>query len=201
MREAELPGIPYIHFNGASGNIGAGKYNDGDIANRAILAGRLADGHRKAWEATVKTPLVAEEIMWKTTGVILPVRGEISDENERTVLASAELDERMRLQAAVELAFRQRMQSGRPIELSALHLGSTVLVHLPGELFIEYQLAAQAIRDGKQVCVAAYADYGPGYIGTAINYPQGGYETQLYVSRTAPEVEPVLMEGIRSILE
>ena len=39
-------------------------------------------------------------------------------------------------------------------------------MHLPGELFVEYQLAAQAIGPERFVCVAAYGDYGPGYIGT-----------------------------------
>ena len=29
LRERRLPGVPHIHFNGASGNIAAGKYNDG----------------------------------------------------------------------------------------------------------------------------------------------------------------------------
>ena len=38
---------------------------------------------------------------------------------------------------------------------------------MPGELFIEYQLAAQQMaQDGAEVMMAAYGDYGPGYIGT-----------------------------------
>ena len=48
---------------------------------------------------------------------------------------------------------------------------------MPGELFIEYQLAAEKMRPDATVCMAAYGDYGPGYIGTEIAYTQGGYET------------------------
>ena len=41
--------------------------------------------------------------------------------------------------------------------------------------------------------------YGSGYLGTKIAYTQGGYETS-YVSRTAPEVEDVLLKGIKEVL-
>ena len=44
LREDAL-GVPHIHFNGAGGNIGAGKYNDGAHDNRVRLAGRLAERH------------------------------------------------------------------------------------------------------------------------------------------------------------
>ena len=51
------------------------------------------------------------------------------------------------------------------------------------------------MRPDATVCMAAYGDYGPGYIGTEIAYSQGGYETS-YVSRVAPEVEKVLTDAI-----
>ena len=50
------------------------------------------------------------------------------------------------------------------------------------------------------VCMAAYGDYGPGYIGTQIAYSQGGYETG-YVSRVAPEVEKVLTDATADLLK
>jgi hypothetical protein len=71
---------------------------------------------------------------------------------------------------------------------------------MPGELFIEYQLAARKLRPEDTVCIAAYGDYGPGYIGTEIAYEQGGYETSPRASNVAPGVERVLMEGIRELL-
>ena len=48
--------------------------------------------------------------------------------------------------------------------------------------------------------MAAYGDYGPGYIGTAVAYTQGGYEVGP-VSRVAPEVEDVLTGGMRELLK
>jgi hypothetical protein len=71
---------------------------------------------------------------------------------------------------------------------------------MPGELFVEYQLAAQALRPDDFVALAAYGDYGPGYIGVKSAYSQGGYETGP-VSRVAPEVEEVLTSAMRELLK
>ena len=51
-----------------------------------------------------------------------------------------------------------------------------------------------------ELLVAAYGEYGPGYIGTALSYEQGGYETNPTRARVAPEVEEVLMREIRHAL-
>ena len=75
------------------------------------------------------------------------------------------------------------------------------MLHLPGELFVEYQLAAKAMRPDLQVMMAAYGDYGPGYIGTDAAYPEGGYETGPTSSNAAPGVEGVLMGAIKRLLQ
>ena len=75
------------------------------------------------------------------------------------------------------------------------------MLHLPGELFVEYQLNAQKLRPDLFVAMAAYGEYAPGYIGTKIAYTQGGYETSPGASRVAPEVEEVLMGAIRKLLK
>jgi hypothetical protein len=49
--------------------------------------------------------------------------------------------------------------------------------------------------------MAAYGDYAPWYIGTAIAYEQGGYETEPRSSNVAPEVEGVLIGAIRKLLK
>ena len=84
--------------------------------------------------------------------------------------------------------------------LGCVKLGNNRILHLPGEIFIEYQLAAQKLSPSSEVCTAGYGDYGAGYIGTKISYGEGGYETS-YVSRTAPEVEEVLLKGMREVLQ
>jgi len=75
------------------------------------------------------------------------------------------------------------------------------LLHLPGELFVEYQLAAKAMRPDLFVAMAAYGDYAPWYIGTAVAYEQGGYETSPEASNVAPDAEAVLLSAIRKLLD
>jgi hypothetical protein len=65
LRQLAVPSALHIHFNGAGGNIGAGKYNDGSHENRRILAERLADGMRRAWDATKREPLSSNMVGWK----------------------------------------------------------------------------------------------------------------------------------------
>ena len=103
--------------------------------------------------------------------------------------------------AASTLAWLQRCQAGHKIELSCLRLGKARVLHMPGELFVEYQLAARKMRPDLFVTMAAYGDYGPGYIGTTIGYDQGGYETSRGASHTAPDVEAVLTDGMRQLLQ
>ena len=84
---------------------------------------------------------------------------------------------RERAEAASDLVWLRRCQAGETIDVACLHLGKARVLHLPGELFVEYQLAAQKMRPDLFVAMAAYGDYAPGYIGTEAAYPQGGYET------------------------
>ena len=66
---------------------------------------------------------------------------------------------------------------------------------------VEYQLAAQKMLPDQFICLAAYGDYGPGYVCLTEHYAQGGYEASQQASRVAPSVEAVLMPAIQSILE
>ena len=200
FREAELPGVAHIHFDGAAGNVAAGKYNDGSPEMRPILARRLADGMKAAWDSTVKTPIRASDIGWKVLPVSLPPAAAIQDQAHLiNVIEDAHQPMRLRLATGRDLAFEQLSAANRRIPLFLLTLGPARVIHMPGELFVEYQLAAQDLAPGQFVAMAAYGDYGPGYIGTRIAYSQGGYETGP-VSRTSPDVEDVLMSGIRELL-
>jgi hypothetical protein len=199
IRQQQVPDALHVHFNGAGGNLGAGKYNDGSHEMRWVLAQRVADGMKRAWVATAKFPVTARDIGWQVAPVKVP---------PATHLKADELTAAMRRPeggavngAAAKLAFLKRCESGHQIELSCLRLGRARVLHLPGELFVEYQLAAKKLRPEAFVALAAYGDYGTGYIGTAIAYEQGGYETSPGASNVAPGVEAVLMEGIKKLLQ
>ncbi len=194
-------GIPHIHFNGAGGNIAAGKYNDGSEAMRPILAKRVETAMYLAWKQTKKRALARKDIAWKSLPVILPLGKNIVKDSLTATLASPRASFSDKLAAAEKLAWYQRSVAGQQVNVSSLRLGKIWLLNMPGELFVEYQLAAQKMRPGEHVCTAAYEEYGAGYIGTRIAYSQGGYETSDINSGVAPEVEDVLMNAMRTVLQ
>jgi hypothetical protein len=200
MRQLAVPGALHVHFNGAGGNIGAGKYNDGSPENRRVLADRLADGMRRAWETTRREPLTAKMVGWATKPVALPVAKDL-DEAQFQAQIKARDPRFAATGGASRLAWLRRCQAGHRIEVACLRLGRARILHLPGELFVEYQLAAKAERPNDFVALAAYGDYAPWYIGTAIAYEQGGYETTPPASNVGPGAEPVLLGALHALLQ
>ena len=199
-REKAVPEALHIHFDGAGGNIAAGKYNDGSPENRPVLAGRLAKGMETAWKTQKKVTIHARDVAWAVQPVALPVRESLDEQTILQKLTDESLNKRKRVFAARELAWVRRAKSGHRIRLSCLRVGPVSILHMPGELCVEYQLAAQKMAPDQFVLMAAYGDDGMGYTCTEIAYSQGGYETT-YVSRVAPSVEQVLMEGMRKLLK
>ena len=193
-----VPEALHVHFNGAGGNIGAGKYNDGSPENRIVLAQRLADGMKRAFESTRKVPVTAQDVGWQCMPVVLPV-AQYLNEVELTNAVRTKRDKGY-IAEVDQLAWLKRCQSGYKIPVTCLRVGDVRVLHLPGELFVEYQLAAKAMRPDLHVMMAAYGEYGPGYIGLTSAYAEGGYETSRGSSNVAPDVEPVLMDAIRQLL-
>ncbi len=177
-RQLAVPDALHIHFNGAGGNIGAGKYNDGSHENRVILAERLAAGMKQAYESSIKEKITPETAGWSTETVSLPVDS-IKD-------------------ARVNSEFLKRFTISDKFDIGCLSLGKSKILFMPGELFVEYQLAAKAMRPDLFVAMAAYGDYSPGYIPTADAFTRGGYEVD--VARLAPSCETVLMTAMNKLL-
>jgi hypothetical protein len=197
----QITGVPHIHFNGAGGNITAGKYNDGAAANRPILAGRLEAGMTKAWDALQKLPISSAEVGWTSIKVSLPPANHLNETLLRSTVGDSTQPMVKRTLAAAGTVFLRRCRVGMQTDIDCLRLGPARMLSMPGELFVEYQLAAQAMRPELFVTMAAYGDYGPGYIGTAIAYEQGGYETLPSSSFVSPAVEPVLVDAMQKLLE
>lgn len=193
--------VPHIHFNGAGGDITAGKYNDGSEALRPILASRMEQAMTKAWQLTEKKPLTEKDITWKNVAVQLPLGKNIIEKQLRDTLSSKTASRANLLAASQKLAWYQRSVAGQKVNISSLRLGKVWLLNLPGELFVDYQLTAQKMRKKDHVCTAAYEEYGPGYIGTSESYSQGGYETSGIVSGVDPSVEKVIKEAMKKVLK
>lgn len=196
-RQLEVPDALHVHFNGAGGNLGAGKYNDGSHENRGILARRLADGMKRAWESTKKEKITTSDIKWDIEKVALPpsrdfasLGAELKSRADDPVFISNNIS---------KVVWYKRCTEGRKIDLCCLSLGKARILHMPGELFVEYQLAAKAERPDLFVTMAAYGDYGPEYICTDIAYQQGGYEGG-DASGVAAGSEKILLGAIKNLL-
>lgn len=201
MRGQDVNVALHVHFNGAGGNVAAGKYNDGAQPNRVILATRLAEGMRKAYADSEghKMPLTAADVGWNSVPVSLPLAPYV---NETVLLEKIKTaPPRGYISLVDQLAFLRWNQAGHKIDVACLRVGNARVLHLPGELFVEYQLAAKAMRPDLHVMMAAYGQYGPGYIGTDKAYPEGGYETGVNSSNVAPGVEAVLMGAMKALLK
>ncbi len=187
-----------VYFNGCGGNITAGKYNDGAKVNRPVLRDRIYSAMSASWKETKKTEV--KEWDWRFEPVKLPPRREASfgEEASKKTLDDVKAMTARRNNAAYQLAWLKRKD--KPIEVNCLDFGGKVFnLFLPGEAFVEYQLAAQKMRADAIVNVAAYGDDGPGYIPTAKAYLEGGYEPT--VALAGSDSEDILLAAMRKLLK
>lgn len=195
-RQAEEPACTHLYFTGCAGNVAAGKYNDGSPADRSALTERIYDGIGRA-EAQLR-PQRLHRVAWHAENV-LPGAAPAPDTPtlEATIAnpAAAVVD---RMLAAFRLGWSRRVERGVPLVLTCLRLNDCSILHLPGEVFVEYQLRARALRPGQPVAVAASGDGGPWYVPTREEYANGGYEVG--VAFCGEEVDDLLTSAIGRLL-
>lgn len=177
--------VPQIYFTGASGDVTAGKYNDGSPAARQALAQRLQSGLEASIAATRFYP--AARLRWESAEFRLPAKP-ASD-------PAAVADATARYRAALGVAFANRKS---PLEAQLLEIGPAAVLHLPGEPMLEFQKYARSRRPGRFVAVAGYGDITPGYLCTDEAHAQGGYEPS--ASYGAPGTEAALKQVIQKLL-
>jgi len=196
-RQADDNRVFQIYFTGCAGNITAGKYNDGAKENRPVLRDRIYAGMVEAWRQTKQHQ--AAGWSWHVEPVRLQGRKEFTfgADESRKLLVDGRAPAAKRCNAAFQIAWLNRLD--RPIDVGCLHVGPAVVVHLPGEPFIEYQLKAQQLRGDAFVCAAGYGDGGPGYLPTPDAYLQGGYEPT--VALADPSAHGVLHAAMEKVMK
>jgi hypothetical protein len=197
-RQDEDADVFQVYFNGCGGNITAGKYNDGAKANRPVLRDRVYSAIVNAWKETRRQAV--SKFDWRFEPVKFSPRREASfGEAESTkVLNDPKAAAAKRNNAAFQLAWLKRIDT--PIELNCLDFnGKIMTLFLPGEAFIEYQLAAPKLRPEATVSVIAYGDDGPGYIPTARAFLEGGYEPT--VALAASDSEELILKAMARLLK
>ena len=190
-------GVPHLYFTECAGNITPGKYNDGIADNRELFTERVFNAMRASESYAEVHPLSSLE--WRTSEVILPPREDLTEAALLETIQSASSTTQAKSRAAVALIYRRRCEGKIPITISALHLGGAfILLSLPGEAFIEYQLYAQDLAPNAMVVTPAYGDCGPGYIPLSRSYEEGGYEPS--DAFCSPESETILCNAIQKLL-
>jgi hypothetical protein len=197
-RQQDTPEVKQIYFTGCGGNVTAGKYNNGAPENRAVLAGRLYEALVAAWGQTKRFPLT--QIQYRLEQLWLEPRDEVG-------FTRADLETKLKTEtrpfqqclAAMGLSWRQRLAAGQPIDLPVIDFGCAQWLLLPGESYVEYQLAAQRMRPDCFVVVAGYGEGATGYIPTDRHFAEkdGNLSDWCWV---APGSERRMLEGIRRAL-
>lgn len=198
QRQQDEPDCLHVYFTGCAGNVAAGKYNDGSPAARTALTKRLYDGIVASESQMERFELKSAKLTWQTADIVPPPRTAFRQQALAELIATKSESVVNRNRSSYTLSWLRRLERRTPIVLSSLHLGPTKLLHLPAEMFIEYQLRAQRLQPDNFVCTAAYGDGGPWYIPVKEEYPNGGYEVS--VAFCDPEVDDVITEGMKKIL-
>jgi hypothetical protein len=186
-----------IYFTGCSGDVTAGKYNDGSAQALADLTHRLQMGMQAAIADTHYAP--AERLVWRTQALVLPLRAakaDVTAQSRGWLDNPAQPDSLRVYEGAMRLAFVERID--RPIQVSSLQIGKVHILHLPGEPMLEFQLFAQQTRPDDFVAVAGYGDCGCAYICTDKAIAEGGYEPS--ASNVGKGSEAILKRGILALL-
>jgi hypothetical protein len=162
-----------IFVTGCSGDVTAGKYNDGSPAMRPLLADRLHQGMKAAWANTKRQPL--EKVAFRSQPLELPFHegAEFTKSALEKILNDPEAKTSDRILAAMSLSSRERIDKGQAIDLPCLDLGPANLVVFPGEAFVGYQLFAQELRPDSFVMAIGYGECWPGYIPTQSAFEDG----------------------------
>jgi hypothetical protein len=198
-RQADDPAVLQIYASGCSGNVTAGKYNDGAPENRPVLAERIYQAMTAAWKATKRHPLT--QVTFRSTTMHLEPRagGEFSIE-AMTKKLGPESKPFTQCLAALGLSWRKRADAGHEIDVPAIDFGQAQYVLMPAEAYVEYQLLAQKLRPDSFVVVAGYGECAPGYIPTqkAVEENDANLRDWCWV---APGAEKAMTEALEQVLQ
>jgi len=186
-----------MYVSGCSGDVTAGKYNDGSPANRPQLAERLYQAMRAAWKSTRRSPL--KQVQFRTTKLDLAYRKDaaFSEQAMRSVLQNPNAGRKQRVLAALGLSTRDYLKSGHRMEMPCIDFGTAQIVLFPGESFVGYQILAQKTRPDSFVMSVGYGQCWTGYLPTKAAFADGFDGFWLWV---APGAELRIQQALSRVL-
>lgn len=197
LRQKDLPGVPQLYVSGCSGDVTAGKFNDGSPQMRPLLAERLHKAMRKAWQTTQKQPL--KQLSFRSAPLELPFHAgdEFQREHLMAELGDGKVKTETRILAAMSLSSLDRVERKQPIDLPCVDLGAAQIVLFPGEAFVGYQLMAQQLSPDTFVMSIGYGESWPGYIPTKAAFDDGFGHGWRWVARGS---EAKIVDALKKVL-
>jgi hypothetical protein len=196
-RQRDDPSVHQIYATGCSGDVTAGKYNDGSPASRLALIDRIHGAMVAAWKDTRRVPL--RRVAFRTTDVDLAFNpaDNLTEAALAAALADTSLPVEKRVLAAMGLSSRRRVAAGRKIDVPCIDFGDAQVVLFPAEAFVGYQLMAQQMRPDSFVVSIGYGECWPGYIPTESAFNEGFHDMWLWA---APGSEARLRAAVERVL-
>ncbi len=198
-RQADDPGVIQVYFSGCSGNITAGKYNDGSHENRPILADRLYHAMVAAWKATKRYPI--SKLDYRVAPLRLEPRSSpgfsVEDLQKRLVTDGRPFGQCL---AALGLSWRKRADAGHKIEVPVFDFGIGQMLLLPGESYVEYQFLGQQLRPDSFVMMVGYGECAPGYIPTEKAFQENDSNLQDWCW-VSPGSEQAMSKAVKAALQ
>lgn len=196
-RQHETPNALQLYATGCSGDITAGKYNDGSQQSRGELADRLYQAMTQA--TSLFEPKSIEQIKFRRETYHLPFHEGTQFQREamKNVLQDIQAPTKDRILAAMGIASLNRLERGQPIDLPCLDFGMAQIVILPGESFVAYQLMAQRLRPDSFVMAIGFGECWTGYIPTDQAFREGFNHDWRWVG---PGCESILRDKLTSVL-
>jgi sialidase-1 len=159
-------GVPQIYLTGCSGDVTAGKYNDGSTDRRVELADRHRQAMKAARDATERRPLRTLDFRYAELDLPFHEGDDFTADSLAATLRDEDATVSNRILAAMGLSSRQRLAAGRHIPMPCVDLGDALIVLLPGESFVGYQVMAQQMRPDAFVLAIGFGECWPGYVPT-----------------------------------
>lgn len=198
-RQADDPRVAQLYVSGCSGNVTAGKYNDGAPENRPVLADRVYRAIADAWKGTERTPLGS--VRFRSANLRLEPRDgpgfTVKDMTRRLTGDPRPFGQCL---AALGLSWRKRADAKATLDVPCLDFGRAQLVLLPAEAYVEYQLLAQKLRPDSFVVVMGYGECAPGYIPTERAVAEGDSNLDDWCW-VAPGAEKRMTAALKEVLK
>jgi len=191
-------GVPHIYVTGCSGDVTAGKHNDGSTEQRVELADRLRRAMKAAWDATERRPLRTLDFRYAELDLPFHEGDDFTADSLATTLRDENATMSNRILAAMGLSSRRRLAAGHRIPVPCVDFGDAQIVVLPGESFVGYQVMAQQMRPDAFVMAIGFGECWPGYVPTKAAFDDHFGHGWRWVGRGS---EAAIKKALRTVLK